>query len=73
MKKSYQTNIQERDRNPPYKQDHVLLFTVNKGNWPIRREYLSHVTIIIPNGRLPAKFTSPPKSLPSFKHGSYIQ
>ena len=23
-------------RNPPYKQDHVLLFTVNKDNWPIR-------------------------------------
>ena len=34
-------------RNPPYKQDHVLLFTVNKDNWPIRREYLDHVTIIM--------------------------
>jgi len=25
----------------------MLLFTVNKDNWPIRREYLSHVTIIM--------------------------
>jgi len=25
------------------------------------------------NGRLPAKITSPPKSLPSFNHCSYIQ
>jgi len=25
---SDQTIIQERDRNPPYKQDHVLLFTI---------------------------------------------
>jgi len=51
----------------------VLLFTVDKENWPTKREYLSHVTIIMQNGRLPAKITSPPKSLPSFKHGSYIQ
>ena len=43
---SDQTNKQERDRNPPYKQDYVLLFTINKDNWPIRREYLSHMTII---------------------------
>jgi len=33
----------------------MLLFTVNKENWPIRREYLSHVTIIMPNGHLPPK------------------
>ena len=45
-KNSDQRNKQERDRNPPYKQDNVLLFTVNKDNWPIRREYLSHMTII---------------------------
>ena len=44
---SDQTNKQERDRNPQYKQDHVLLFTVNKDNWPIGRDYLSHVTIIM--------------------------
>jgi len=44
---SDQTNKQERDRNPPYKQDQVLLFTVNSDNWPIRREYLSHLTIIM--------------------------
>jgi len=25
------------------------------------------------NGSLPAKITSPPTSLPSFNHGSYIQ
>jgi len=46
-KPSDETNKQERDRNPPYKQDHVLLFNVNKDNWPIRREYLSSVTIIM--------------------------
>jgi len=45
--KTYQTNKQERNRNPPYKHDYVLLFTVNKDNWPIRREYLSHLTIIM--------------------------
>jgi len=39
----------------PYKQDYVLLFTVNKDKWPIRREYLSHVTIIMQNGRLPPR------------------
>jgi len=55
------------------KQDHVLLFTVNKDNWPIRKEYLSQVTIIMQNGRFPAKITSSPKFLPPFKHGSYIQ
>ena len=27
---SDQTNKHEWDRNPPYKQDHVLLFTVTK-------------------------------------------
>ena len=27
-----QTNKQERDRNPPYKQDYVFLFNVNKDN-----------------------------------------
>jgi len=69
-KHSNQTNIQETDRKI---QDHVLLFTVNKDNWPIRREYLGHVTIIMQNGPLPVKITSPPKSLPSFKHRSYIQ
>jgi len=37
------------------------------------REYLSHVTIIMQNGCLPAKITSTPNSLQSFKHGSYIQ
>ena len=63
-KHSDQTNKQERDRNPPCKQDHVLLFTVNKENWPIRREYLSHVTIIMQNGHLPAKITSLPKYPP---------
>jgi len=36
-----QTNKQEMDRNPSYKQDHELLFTVNKDNWPTRREYWS--------------------------------
>jgi len=46
-KTSDQTNKQERDRNPSYKQDHVLLFTVNRDNWPIRRECLSYVTIIM--------------------------
>jgi len=46
-KNSDQTNKQEGDRNPLYKQDHVLLFTVNKDSWPIRREYLSHMTIIM--------------------------
>jgi len=46
-KPSDETNKQERDRNPPYKQDHVLLFTVNKDNWPIRREHLSHMIIIM--------------------------
>ena len=70
---SDQTNKQERDRNPPYKQDHLVLFTLNKDNWPIRREYLSHVTILTQGGCLPVKNTSSPKSLPSFKHGSYIQ
>jgi len=72
-KSSHQTNKQERNENPPYKQDHLLLFTVNKDNWPIWREYLSHVAIIMQNGRLPAKITSSAKSLPSFRHGSYIQ
>jgi len=38
---SDQTNKQERDRNPMYKQDHVLLFTVNK------ESVLSHMTIIM--------------------------
>ena len=42
------TKIYEGQRNPLYndqwtclyyKQDYVLLFTVNKENWPIRREY----------------------------------
>jgi len=43
-----QTNKQERGRNASYyKQDHVLLFNLNKDNWQIRREYLSHVTIIM--------------------------
>ena len=65
--------INMKGTESPYKQHHVLLFTVNKDNWPIRKEYLSQVTIIMQNGRLPAKITSPPKSLPSFKHGSYIQ
>jgi len=46
-KNSDQTNKQERHRNLPHKQDHVLLITVNKDKWPIRREYLSHVTIIM--------------------------
>ena len=46
-KHSDQTNKQERDRTPPYKQDHVLSFTVNKDIWSIRSEYLSHVTIIM--------------------------
>ena len=54
---SDQTDKHERDINPPYKQDHALLFTVNKDNWPIRRVYLSHVTIIMQNGCLPAKIT----------------
>ena len=58
-------------RNQPYKQDCVLLFTVNKDNCPIRREYLSHVTIIMQNGGLPAKITSLQKFPPSFKHGLY--
>ena len=60
-------------RNPPYKQDHVLLFTANKYNWPIRREYFSHMIIIMQNGFLPAKITTSPIFLPSFKHDSYIQ
>ena len=60
-KTSDHTNIQERGRrNPPYQQDHVLLFTVNKDNYPIKREYLSHVIIIMQNGCLPAKITSSP-------------
>jgi len=46
-KNSHQTNKQKRDRNPPYKQDRVLLFTVNEDNWPIRRVYLSHVAIVM--------------------------
>jgi len=33
----------------------VLLFTVNKDNWPIRREYFIHVTIIIQTGGLPPR------------------
>jgi len=45
--KTQSSNKQERGRNPPYKQDHVFLFTVNKDNWPIRREDLSNVTIIM--------------------------
>jgi len=36
-KNSDQTNKHETERNPQYKQDHVLLFTINKDNWPIRR------------------------------------
>jgi len=51
----------------------VLLFTLNKDSWPIRRKYLTDMTIITQNGHLPAKVTSSPKSLPSFKHGSCIQ
>jgi len=51
----------------------LFKFTVNKDNWPVRREYLRHVTIIMQNGGLPAMIANPPKSLPSFKHGSYIQ
>ena len=47
VKTSDKTNKQERDRNPPYKQDHVLLFIVYKNNWPIRKDYLSHMTIIM--------------------------
>jgi len=47
QKNNAQTNKQERDINPRYKQDHAFLFTVNKENWPIRREYLSHVTVIL--------------------------
>ena len=46
-KTSHQTNKLERDRNPPFMQYYVLLFTVNKDNWPIRRDYLSRVTIIM--------------------------
>ena len=42
-------------RSPLYKHDHVLLFTVNKDNWPIRRDYLNHMTIIMQNGRLPPR------------------
>ena len=69
---SDQTSKHERDRNATYQQDHVLLFTVNKDNYPIKREYMSHVTIL-QNGRLPAKINSSPKSLPSFKLCSFIQ
>ena len=61
---------------PPYKQDHGLLFTVNKDNWPIRWEYLSHVTIIMQNGRLPAKLSSSPlfqiRKLPDDKIFGFI-
>ena len=68
-KNSDQTNKQERDRYQPYKQDHVFLGTVNKDNWPIRREYFSHMTIIMQKWT----FTSPQNFFPSFKHVSYIQ
>jgi len=64
-----QTNKHERARNPPYKQDHVLLFTVNKDNWPIRREYLSHMTIIMQTGRLPPShqnLSHPSSTVPIF-------
>jgi len=54
---SEQTNKHERVREIHGKQDHVFLFTINKDNWPTRRNYLSHVTSIIQNGRLPAKIT----------------
>jgi len=47
-----------------------ILFTVNKDKWPIRREYLSHVTIIM---QMAGYQPRSPKPLPSFKHGSYIQ
>ena len=47
----------------------MLLFNVNKENWPIRIEYLSHVTIIM---QMDVYLPRSPKSLPPFKHSSYI-
>ena len=41
-KNSDQTNKQERDRNPSYKQEHVVLFTVNKDNWPTIQLIIQH-------------------------------
>jgi len=55
-KNSDQTNKQERARNPQYKQDQVLLFTVNKDNWSIRRVFESHGHHNA-HGCLPAKIT----------------
>ena len=64
MKKenSDQTNKQERARNPQYKQDQVLLFTVNKANWSIRRVF-EYMTIII---QMDVYQLRSPKSLPPF-------